>query len=82
MRREIDTLERNYADLESQRKRDLESLKDELKQSNQLTTRLQRERDEATAREEAAQIKLKDLMKLLGDKQAQFDSLQRDFVKS
>lgn len=53
MRREIDTLERNYAELENQRKRDIESLKDELKQSNQLISRLQRERDEAVIREEA-----------------------------
>ncbi len=53
MRREIDTLERNYADLENQRKRDIESLKDELKQSNQFISRLQRERDEAVIREEA-----------------------------
>lgn len=54
LRREMDTLERNYADLECQRKRDMQSIQDELKQSNAMNSKLQRERDESNQREDQA----------------------------
>lgn len=82
LRREMDTLERNYTDLECQRKRDIQSLTDELKQAQVLLTKLQRERDEALAKDDAALHRAQDLQKSLSDKQAQFDSLQRDFTKA
>lgn len=56
----MDTLERNYADLECQRKRDLQSLMDELKQTQATLSKLQRERDEAIARDDTTHTKLKD----------------------
>lgn len=75
----MDTLERNYADLECQRKRDLQSIQDELKQANTLCTKLQKERDDAQQREDSAQVKMRDQIKLLADKSSQYDSLNKDF---
>ena len=45
----MDTLERNYADLESQRTREIEQARDELKESQSTAKRYLDERDEAVA---------------------------------
>ena len=43
----MDTLERNYADLDSQRTRELDQIRDELKTASEAAKRFQEERDTA-----------------------------------
>ena len=44
----MDTLERNYAELDSQRSREIDQVRDELKESQATSKRYLDERDEAT----------------------------------
>jgi|688.fasta_scaffold149970_3 hypothetical protein len=53
----MDTLERNYAELEGQRKRDIRNLQDELKQLLQINAKLQKERDESVVMKHSAEMK-------------------------
>ena len=43
----MDTLERNYAELDSQRSREIDQIKEELKASQEAAKRFQEERDAA-----------------------------------
>jgi hypothetical protein len=56
----MDTLERNYAELDSQRKRDLGTLQDELKQVSIKNTKLHKERDEYLMARQGAELKMAD----------------------
>lgn len=78
----MDTLERNYAELDSQRKRDLGTLQDEAKQLSTQNTKLHKERDESVLARQSVELKAADLAKHLQDKQAQYDSLSKDFAKT
>lgn len=81
MQREMDTLERNYADLDSQRKREIEQVKDELKESQATAKRYLDERDEAVAHQKELLHQYEDAKKRLSSKQIEFDSLQKDYSK-
>ena len=45
----MDTLERNYAELDSQRNREIEQAKDEIKEAHSTAKRYLEERDEAVS---------------------------------
>jgi hypothetical protein len=64
----MDTLERNYAELEGQRKRDIRNLQDELKQLLQINAKLQKERDESVVMKHSAEMKQNEIYKQLQDK--------------
>ena len=49
LQREMDTLERNYAELDSQRNREIEQAKDEIKEAHSTAKRYLEERDEAVS---------------------------------
>ena len=73
--REMDTLERNYAELDSQRSREIDQVRDELKECQATAKRYLDERDEAVTHQKELQHQYEDAKKRLGQKQVEFDSL-------
>ena len=79
LQREMDTLQRNFNDLDQQRRREIESLKDELKQLSQESKRNAELKDTAMHREQEVTRNFEDLNKRLTGKQLEFDSLTKDY---
>lgn len=79
LQREMDTLQRNFNDLDQQRRREIESLKDELKQLSQESKRNAELKDIAMHREQEVTRNFEDLNKRLTGKQLEFDSLTKDY---
>ena len=75
----MDTLQRNFNDLDQQRRREIETLKDELKQATSDSKKHLEARDQASKHHTEAQRTADDLTKRLASKQHEFDSLQKDF---
>ena len=81
LQREMDNLERNYAELDAQRSREIEQMRDELKDTHVSVKRYQQERDEAHSHLKESKHSVDDLQKRLTAKQLEFDSLQKDYTK-
>lgn len=77
----MDTLERNYAELDSQRSRELDQFKDELKESQATAQRYLDERDAAVNHQRQLQRDYEDTKKRLNSKQLELDSLTKDYTK-
>ena len=77
----MDILERNYAELDSQRSREIEQIKDELTEAQATARRYLDEKDEAVAHQKELQHQYEDAKKRLTSKQLEFDSLQKDYSK-
>lgn len=80
LQREMDTLQRNFSDLDQTRRREIEGLKDELKALSQETKRNGEQRDAAVHREKEAAKNNEELTKRLQTKILEFDSLTKDYA--
>ena len=72
LQREMDTLERNYAELDSQRSHEIEQIKEELKACQETSKRHQEERDAAVQHQKELSANFEDVSKRLSAKQLEF----------
>lgn len=79
LQREMDTLQRNFTDLDQQRRREIESLKEELKACQTEAKKTAEQRDGLLHNQREATRNFDEVNKRLANKQSEFDSLQKDF---
>ena len=79
LQREMDTLQRNFNDLDQQRRREIETLKEELKGAMQDAKKYLEQKEAADHKEKELARNVGDLTKRLQNKQNEIDSLSKDF---
>lgn len=74
-------MERNYAELDSQRSREIEQIREELKTATESAKRFQEERDTAVQHQKELSHNFEDASKRLASKQIDFESLTKDYAQ-